>query len=69
VLYKQYIINIFNTNNNDDDNKKDTVDKWIRDLEMGYSNAQVALILASCPNIHSLYFETPHDQRHFMRVI
>lgn len=69
ALYRQYIMNIVNTNDNDDDNKKEIADEWIRDLEMGSSDAQFALILMSCPNIHSLYFETPHDQRHFMRVI
>ncbi|CAH0043674.1 unnamed protein product [Clonostachys solani] len=69
VLYRQYIMNSFNTNDDDDDNEKDTADDWIRDLEMGCSDAQFALILTSCPNIHSLYFETPHDQRHFMRVV
>ncbi|CAG9981558.1 unnamed protein product [Clonostachys byssicola] len=69
VLYRQYIRNIFNKNDDYDDHKKVIADEWIKDLEMGCSDAQVALILISCPNIHSLYFETTNNQRHFMRVI
>lgn len=42
---------------------------WIKDLEIGCSDAQVALILISCPNLRSLYFETPYWHRHFFQAL
>ncbi|CAG9971391.1 unnamed protein product [Clonostachys byssicola] len=43
--------------------------EWVEDLKSGTSDAQAALILLACPNIHTLLYEMPDQPRHFTHLL
>lgn len=43
--------------------------EWVEDLRRGTSDAQAALILLACPNIHTLLYEMPDRPRHFTQLL
>ncbi|VUC28648.1 unnamed protein product [Clonostachys rosea] len=43
--------------------------EWVEDLKSGTSDAQAALILLACPNIHALLYEMPDQPRHFSQLL
>ncbi|CAG9955503.1 unnamed protein product [Clonostachys rosea f. rosea IK726] len=64
ATYRKHIVNALGPSS-----MSHFAEEWIKDLELGRSDAQIALILICCPSLRSLYFETPYRQRHFLRAL
>ncbi|CAH0046797.1 unnamed protein product [Clonostachys solani] len=64
AIYRKHIVNALSPSS-----MSKFAEEWVKDLELGCSDAQIALILMSCPNLRSIYFETPYHQRHFLRAL
>ncbi|VUC32486.1 unnamed protein product [Clonostachys rosea] len=64
AIYSKHISNALGPNS-----KSEFAERWAADVEDGCSDAQLALLLICCPNLRTLCYENPCNQRYFLRAL